>query len=171
MIGAILKQVLASHSNDIPRNIITELNDGRRKSGNLNFEKATEVLNQILPHFNSFYICIDALDECRDDPRMEFLRSISSLVECFKNSTRVFVTGRPHMKAKIQKSFSSVPYGITLEASVDDIRRYVCHKLEQDDNYDDMEDSFKSEIVESIVETADGMSVKIMCPATVALVY
>jgi hypothetical protein len=44
-----------------------------------------------------------------------------------------------------------------LEANTDDIRRYVLHRIDMDDNNDSMNDTLKHEIVERIVETSDHM--------------
>lgn len=46
---------------------------------------------------------------------------------------------------------------IALKANEDDIRKYVSRELEMDENYDEMDDSFKDDIQEAIVRTADDM--------------
>lgn len=46
-----------------------------------------------------------------------------------------------------------------MKADVEDIKRYVTRQLEMDENYDDMSEDFRKEILETIVSTADGMLV------------
>jgi hypothetical protein len=69
---------------------------------------------------------------------------------------RIFTTGRPHMKEPIEKPFTVPPCDVELEANEDDIRKYVSRKLEMDDNFDGL-DLFKKEIMDKIIETANGM--------------
>ncbi|KAI5798412.1 hypothetical protein FPQ18DRAFT_121933 [Pyronema domesticum] len=61
------------------------------------------------------------------------------------------------MEKQIEGYFQVSLGSITLSANADDIRRYVTRQLEMDDNYGDMDDSFKKEITDIIVDTADGM--------------
>jgi hypothetical protein len=114
-------------------------------------------------HFDRLYIYIDALDECDDWQRNDFLRIIASLLND-DYSVRVFATGKPHMKAQAERSFRLPPCTVTLLANSDDIRKYVARQLEMDNNYDEMDDSFKTDITERIVETADGMFVSLKLP-------
>jgi hypothetical protein len=74
-----------------------------------------------------------------------------------KFSTYIFFTSRPQVKASIEESFQDSSYDITVEANEDDIRRYVLRQLQMDENYGDMDEAFKNEIIDKIVETADGM--------------
>ncbi|KAI5790034.1 hypothetical protein FPQ18DRAFT_411062 [Pyronema domesticum] len=65
------------------------------------------------------------------------------------------------MKASIEKSFTVPPCEVVIEANEDDIRRYVSRKLEMDENFTEMNkedsNSFKKEIMDKIIETANGM--------------
>lgn len=63
------------------------------------------------------------------------------------------------MTKVIGKIFPAKSYSITLKATADDIRKYVSCQLEKDDDSADMGDSFKNEIIDKIIETADGMLV------------
>jgi hypothetical protein len=75
----------------------------------------------------------------------------------WKDSARSFVTGRLNMKLPIETALSTSPRSITLEANAEDIRKYVSHQLDMDDHHGDMDESFRQEIMDRIVETADGM--------------
>ncbi|KAI5786671.1 ankyrin repeat-containing domain protein [Pyronema domesticum] len=102
------------------------------------------------PNFDRCYIFIDALDEFQEVHRRELLRLISTLLDPFTNSARIFFTSRPQVKASIEAAFQDLSYDITVEANDDDIRIYVLHQL-------DMDEAFKKAIIDNIVETADGM--------------
>lgn len=82
---------------------------------------------------------------------------ISTLLDPFTNSARIFFTSRPQVKASIEAAFQDLSYDITVEANDDDIRIYVLHQLDMDVNYKDMDEAFKKAIIDNIVETADGM--------------
>lgn len=60
-----------------------------------------------LAALDKIFICIDALDECNDRQKPEFVRSLTKVMDCCKGSARLFVTGRPiaNMKSLIERSF------------------------------------------------------------------
>jgi hypothetical protein len=162
MVGTLLKQVIDAHSDHLPDGVVDSLKQKRRKNnGGLSLEESCQFLESTFQSFSRFYICIDALDECLDEHRKAFLHSIASLLQRYGNKARIFTTGRPHMKASIEKLFPVPPCEVVIEANEDDIRRFVSLKLEMDDNFADIDmkdpDSFKKEIMDRIIETANGM--------------
>lgn len=120
-------------------------------------------LSQFLRNFDRFYICIDAIDECNEKHKLSFLRLLSTISTDFKDSARIFITGRSHMKSMVEKAFRTAPSALTLKAKEEDIRKYILSQLEMDRNYDDMDTAFKKDIMDKIVETADGMLVTAPC--------
>jgi hypothetical protein len=160
LLSTLLKQVLAAYGDDIPAEIFDVLKERRKTSGgHLSLDEILRFLLLAPHHFEKSFICIDAFDECKVNEGKTFLRLIANLLDQPTHSTRIFLTGRPHVQATITKHFAGVPHVITLEANADGIRRYVAYQLEMDDNYDDMDDDFKKGIIEGIVETANGMLV------------
>jgi ABC-type transporter Mla subunit MlaD len=159
LIGALLKQILAKNS----RHLLQEFMDSLKKqkkdteAGSLDVAKATQLLRDVLQHFERFYVCIDALDECKEEHRKDLVAAIKPLLEHSETSAHVFVTGRSYMQSQVEKALPVLPLRIIIRASADDIRRYVARQLEKDENYDDMDEEFRSEIMEKIVNTADGM--------------
>ena len=49
------------------------------------------------------FVCIDALDECVAVHRAKILDSLNQILEKIPG-TRVFITGRPHIRAEIEKA-------------------------------------------------------------------
>jgi hypothetical protein len=159
MVSTLLKQVIDAHSDHLPAGVIDSLKKQRSK-GRPTLEESCHLLESALQSFSKFYICVDALDECLEEDRKALLHSISRLLQRFGNTTaRVFTTGRPHMKASIEKTFTVPPCEVVLEANEDDIRRYIQWKLDMDDNFADDKDSdlFKKQIMDKIIEIASGM--------------
>jgi hypothetical protein len=159
MIGALLKQILTGYSHDLPEDIFNSLKTSRKNHGVLKLERTSELIKLALKSFNQFYICIDALDELKAQHRKGFLSPIFDLIRIFKHSARIFITGRTHMKDIIDNSFQITSGTIHLKANAEDIKRYVTSQLEMDENYGDMSEDFRKEILETIVSTADGMLV------------
>lgn len=125
----------------------------------MNGAEALEYLETALKHFEKFYICVDALDECNLEHRSEFLELISGLLDNFGTSVRIFMTGRPLMDIQVKESFAFSKRTITLRANEGDIRKYIHHQLELGSSYVHTDDAFRKDIVDKIAETADGMLV------------
>ncbi|KAI5815433.1 hypothetical protein BZA77DRAFT_344906 [Pyronema omphalodes] len=158
MATVLLKQVLITHIKYLPDDVSQSLLR-RRNSNKLNMLDLNEALNflrLVVQNFSKFYICIDALDECKEAPRKELLRLLVNLLDNLK-STRIFVTARIPLRSSVEQAFPVTPHSIILQANADDIRRYVTYQMEMDVNNGKMSDKFTKEIIERIVETADGM--------------
>jgi len=76
------------------------------------------------------FICIDALDECQPKYLPELLESLRDIVQ-ESPVTRIFLTGRPHVKENIQRCFTKVIV-IPISPNADDIRNYVEMRLDRD---------------------------------------
>ncbi|KAI5785377.1 hypothetical protein FPQ18DRAFT_416373 [Pyronema domesticum] len=129
---------------------------------NIDLGEACRLLGETVKHLRKFYVCIDALDECNDEHRAEFIQSLAKLSnECGRQSSiRIFFTARPHINWKeLMKRNPGLgsPDHIHLEAQPEDIRIYVSHKINIDENSDCMNDALRSEILDRIVDNSDGM--------------
>ncbi|KAI5785392.1 hypothetical protein FPQ18DRAFT_87085 [Pyronema domesticum] len=164
MIGVLLKQVIATlnESGLLPRDTISVLRKHLNKQKNIDLGEACRLLGETVKQLRKFYVCIDALDECNDEHRAEFIQSLAKLSnECGRQSSiRIFFTTRPHINwkelMKRNPGLGSLDH-ILLEAQLEDIRIYVSHKINIDENSDCMNDKLRSEILESIVDNSDGM--------------
>lgn len=111
MLGSLLKQILSMHLNQISNELLDSLHE-RRKKGSLDLETGMQSLKSALKRFTKFYICVDALDECKDDERRLFLRSLSRIVDSPESSVQIFVTGRSNMQPVVEKNFPVLPCAV-----------------------------------------------------------
>jgi hypothetical protein len=156
MVGALLKQALSTFS-VVPNNVIDALKKKKKEFPTLKLHCALELLQIALENFDKTYICIDALDECKDEYQMEFLRSISKILN---PSTRVFITGRHIVKNTIDKNLirpSTVTITMELEANPSDVRMFIADKISKDAEDMEMTAAFKEEIMDTIVTSTGGM--------------
>jgi hypothetical protein len=117
------------------------------------------LIKALLPMcFTKIYICIDALDECQND-RASFRCSISDLCKHTKLQTRlrIFLTGRPPVEHHVEKQLGPSFCTVALEASEEDIVKYVRKQIQIDDGGMEMSDKFTNEIINTICSTSDGM--------------
>ncbi|KAI5792255.1 hypothetical protein FPQ18DRAFT_305547 [Pyronema domesticum] len=80
-------------------------------------------------------------------------------VICRQSLIRIFFTARPHINWKelLKRNPGLSLDHIRLDAQPDDIRRYVSHAIEMDENSDCMNDKLRSEILERIVDNSERM--------------
>ncbi|KAI5785379.1 hypothetical protein FPQ18DRAFT_86745 [Pyronema domesticum] len=164
MIGILLKQVIArlNKSGLLPPDAISTFREHLNEQKNADLGVVCRLLVETVKQLRKFYVCIDALDECNDEHRAEFIQSLAKLSnECGRQSSiRVFFTARLHINweelTKRNPGLGSLDH-IRLDAQPDDIRKYVSHAIEMDENSDCMNDKLRSEILERIVDNSDGM--------------
>jgi hypothetical protein len=165
MIGVLLKQVIASlnGSGILPGDTISTLREHLNKQKHVDLGEACRLLAQSVKQLQKFYVCIDALDECSEKHRGELIQSLTKVSnECTSRHTsiRIFFTSRPHIdwKKLMKRSpgLGSLDH-IQLDAQPEDIRLYVSHEIDSDENGDCMNDTLRSEILDKIVDNADGM--------------
>ena len=100
-------------------------------------------------------ICIDALDECLPKHLPELFESLGDIVrECPR--TRVFLTGRPHIREDVQRYFSKAVV-IHISPSTDDVRNYVEMRLRRDAEPEATNDDLRADIVRVILARISDM--------------
>jgi len=115
-------------------------------------------------------ICIDALDECEAVHRVKLLSSLKQILEKSPR-TRIFVTGRPHLRAEIEKRLSGRVISISIGSRKDDIIEYLRVKLDEDETPDAMDESLMAEILDKIPENVSEMYVGAMILETTSPHY
>ncbi|KAE8448932.1 hypothetical protein EG329_008728 [Mollisiaceae sp. DMI_Dod_QoI] len=152
VIASLLKQIVAQSSILPPS--ASELYEKFKKQRDCpQFQELQNTPLLVLRDFSRLFLVIDALDECdAKKHRKPFLKVLKDLES---TSAKVFVTSRPHPD-DIKKSLCSCPK-IKVEASDEDIRKYLAHKIEQDGDTDLIDEKLKDEIVSSITNGARGM--------------
>ena len=150
LMGAILKQLVGR---PIPRDIRKAFHEGRVPQ----LEDLMRMLRITIAKLPKVYICIDALDEC---PPKELPKLLESLRDIVRESptTKIFLTGRPHIGEAIYRNFTRVVV-VPISPKEDDIKDYVVMRLDRDDRPEAMDDSLRAEIMRSILETMSNVYV------------
>ncbi|KAL9038606.1 MAG: hypothetical protein Q9180_003033 [Flavoplaca navasiana] len=97
------------------------------------------------------YIIIDALDECESKCRAGLL----SLLDDLKIYAKLFVTSRPYPD-NIREAFNCGPQ-IEVKAHSPDLERYISEQIRGSDMSDEIDDTFRAEMVTKIVQSAQDM--------------
>ena len=114
------------------------------------------MMRLILQQFDTSFICIDALDELTSKTRRELLIFLKNNI---KPSTKIFLTGRPHIRNDVISYLGDPKSEVDITANPDDIRQYLQHRIEQDMMQEAMSVELKAEILDIIVEMSRGMCV------------
>ena len=102
------------------------------------------------------FICVDALDECVAEYRVKILDSLNQILQR-SSGVRVFVTGRPHIKAEVANRLSGKVTTIHVTPRRPDIINYIHSRLCEDTTPDAMNGSLKADILEKIPEEVSDM--------------
>ena len=105
------------------------------------------------------FICIDALDECAAGDRVKILDSLNQILEK-SPGTRIFVTGRPHIRSEIRRCLAGRVASISISPKRDDIVRYLHNRLREDTTPDAMDSSLEADILKKIPQEISEMYVE-----------
>ena len=157
MIGCLLSQV-ALGSAQIPAEIQSAFELSQRGHNGLRLPDMLELFAKTTSSFERVYICFDAVDELLPQNRSELLRSLRQIIQDAPN-TRLFLTGRPHIRGELDKHLTKGAYIIHIVADQGDIARYVCRKMDDDDDRDPdlMPDDLKHDILKTMLEKSSEM--------------
>ena len=103
--GALLKQVVAGLE-EVPVEISRAYQEQRKAIGGRE-PRLSDIVKmlQIASSKEHIFICIDAIDECMPEHRVKLLGSLNEILQN-SPSTRIFVTGRPHIQPEIGRRLS-----------------------------------------------------------------
>ena len=157
MIGAILKQLVGRGG--IPTYLREAFEKGQKEIGGrgLLLADLMRMLRTAIASLPQVFVCIDALDECLPKNLPEFLESLRDIVR-ESPTTRIFLTGRPHVGGAIQRYFAKVVV-IPVSPNTNDIRNYLKMKLDRDDEPEAMDNDLREDIVKVILEKMSDMYV------------
>ena len=102
------------------------------------------------------YICVDAVDELLPQHRSEFLRALQQIIQEAPN-TRLFLTGRPHIRLELDKHFTKGACTIHIVPDQRDIARYLSQKIEDDRDPDLMTKNLRNDIMKIMLEKPSEM--------------
>ena len=149
ILGSVLKQIVGG-LDEVPTGIAEAFREreGVISGQKLVLPKIVEFLRSILSSRRTF-ICIDALDQCQAQHRVELLNSLNEILQGSPDA-RIFLTGRPHIRHEVQKHLTGRVATKSITPIGDDIVRFLRARLEEDTMQDAMDESLEGEIIQSI---------------------
>ena len=150
VVGAILKQLACRGG--IPNYLREAFQEGKADLGGrgLRLVDLMGMLRIAIASLPQVFICIDALDEFLPKYLPELLGSLRDIVR-ESPSTRIFLTGRPHIGEDVQRYFSKAVV-IPISPNPDDIRNYVEMRLNRDAEPEAMSGDLREDIARVILE-------------------
>ena len=161
MLSSLLKQVVGGMEN-IPSEISQAFREQKKVIGGrrLQLPDIVKMLQTITSSLHTF-VCIDALDECAATDRVKLLNSLQQIVEKSPR-TRIFMIGRPHVRAEVEKRLAGRVISLSVGPNRDDIMEYLRLRLDEDEAPDAMDESLEADILSKILSTMSEMYVGAM---------
>ena len=158
MLGSLLKQIVGGMPK-VPEEILRAFQQERMALGGRGprLPDIVKMLQTIMSELPTF-VCIDALDECAAVHRVTLLDSLKQILEKSPR-TRIFIIGRPHIRAEIEKRLAGRVISVSVGPSRDDIVGYIRVRLDKDETPDAMDESLTADIMEKIPENMSEMYV------------
>ena len=150
VLAALLKQLVAAVE-PIPEEISEAFERAKREvdGRTLRLPEIHGMLIKSLSSLRRGFMCIDALDEFPAKHRPELWDSLQYIVrEC--PNTRLFITGRPHIREEVKKYFPGYPELAPIKPTEEDIRGYITMRLQKDSELDAMDAELEAEILRII---------------------
>ena len=151
MLGSLLRQVVGGME-IIPEEISRPFQERKMAIGGRRLQLPDVVkMLQLITSSQRTFMCIDALDECAGAQRFKLLDSLSQILDKSPH-TRIFLTGRPHIRAEVKKSLAQRVVSVSISSTKGDIIRYLRARLDEDETPDAMDKSLEVDILEKILE-------------------
>ena len=160
ILGALLKQIVGGLV-EIPEEILQAYEDQKKVLDGLGPELSD--ISKMLQTTSSeklTFICIDAMDECAPEHRVKILDSLHQILQK-SPGIRIFMTGRPHVRAEIGRLFAGRVVNIAVTPRKDDVIEYLRTRLKEDANPDAMDSSLEADILRKIPEDVSEMYVEV----------
>ena len=163
MLGSLLKQML-SRTGRIAEDIWRALQE-RREAASGRRPQLSDIVEmlQLLTSSQRTFMVIDALDECTAVQRFRLFDSLKEILGKSPGA-RVFVTGRPHIRAEIEKRLAGRVASVSIAAARDDIIQFLRVRLSEDETPDAMDPSLEADILEKIPANISDMCVAATMP-------
>ena len=158
MIGGLLRHIALGEVGNLGeiQNAFKKSRQGGGKG--LRLPEMLDLFVKTVSSLERVYICIDAVDELLPQHRSEFLRALQKITQEASN-TRLFLTGRPHVRGELDKNLTRGAYTIHIVPDRGDITRYLSQKIDDDDIRDPdlMTESLRNDIMKIMLEKASDM--------------
>jgi len=160
MLRTLLKQLVAGLG-EIPAEIVQAYEDQKNSIGGRK-PRLPDIVKmlQTTSSTKRTFICIHALDECVPEHRTKLLDSLNKILQ-ESPATRIFVTGRPHIRPDITRRLGRRVTSLPISTKRDDMIRYLHSRLEEDTTPDAMDSSLEAEILRKVPEDVSEMYVGI----------
>ena len=159
ILGSLLRQVVGGMEK-VPEEVTQAFQEQKTAIGGRGPRLAdvVKMLQTITSSLRTF-VCIDALDECAAPHRVKLLNSLQKIVEKSPR-TRIFMIGRPHVRAEIERRLTGRVISVPVGPSKDDIMEYLRPRLDEDETPDAMDESLEADILKKIPEKMSDMYVE-----------
>jgi len=156
ILGSILRQVVGGMEK-VPEEITRAFQEQKMAIGGRgprlpDIIKMLQTITSSLPTF----VCIDAWDESASANRVKLLNSLQQILETSPR-TRIFIIGRPHVRAEIERRLAGRVISVSVGPNQNDIMEYLRLRLDEDETPDAMDESLEEEILEKIPEKMSEM--------------
>ena len=149
MLGALLKQAV-SGLEEVPGEIVKGYENQKNVIGGRGPQLSDIVrMLQTISSKKPTFICIDALDECAAGYRVKLLDSLGQILEK-SPVTRIFLTGRAHIRPEIEKCLSGRVTSVAISPKRSDIITFLHTRLHEDITPDAMDSSLEADIMKKI---------------------
>jgi len=153
IIGSLLRQ-FAVGTAEIPEGIHSAFEKSRQGGGRgLELPDMMELFIKTIILIERAYICIDAADELLPQARSELLDALGQIIREAPN-TRLFLTGRPHIRREIEKHLVQDAYSINVVVDQGDIARHLSRKMDDNMRDADVMGDLKNDMVGGMSEKA-----------------
>ena len=149
MLGSLLKQMV-SGTGGILEDIWHALRE-QKEAVSGRKPQLTDIVKmlQLITSSQPTYMVIDALDECTAVQRFRLFDSLKEILEK-SPGCRIFVTGRPHIRAEIETRLAERVTTVSVGPARDDIVRFLLVRLSEGETPDAMDSSLEADILEKI---------------------
>ena len=156
VLGALLKQIVSALE-PVPNQVQKAFENSKRGAGGrrLLLPDILEMLAESLSFLWRVFICIDALDEFPAKHRPELWESLQQIVVKCPN-TRLFLTGRLHIRHEVQKYFPNTAEMLPISSRTHDIGLYLKMRLRRDPELDAMDKELEADILRIIPGVVSG---------------
>ena len=165
ILGSLLRQVVGGMEK-VPEEV-TEVFEEQRMAIGGRGPRLPDIVKMLQTITSSLriFVCIDALDECAAAHRVKLLNSLQQILKA-SPCARIFVAGRPHVRAEIEKRLAGRVICVSVGPNGDDIMEYLRLRLDEDETPDAMNESLEADILEKIPEKMSEMYVEAIIRGT-----
>ena len=155
IIGCLLRQFVLGAA-VIPDGVHSLFEDSESRKGcrkGLQLPEMVKLFIKTIIPIERAYICIDAVDDLLPQNRSEFLDALRQIIREVPN-TRLFLTGRPHIREEIEKHLMQGAYCINVPVDQGDIAKPMSRKLDISQDTDVVMEDLKNDIIGEMSEKA-----------------